>query len=883
MIIKNIRKIDIFYYSIILFVLDYILHLVFNDANYNLFHILFFDIAIGSLLSFLLYISRGIIKKILYFLVNIIVLLYSFLVVIEIFIKINYDSSYPIKTITSNISNVLLQYNDEILDIVKNQFHLIIIFILFIVLFFILSKIVFLTNDYTIKLQKTIIFALTIIVSGILTLLTANKNINNWSDNLVYNGIKTAIIYDLKTDNEYSFDFVDIDIDNNVEIITTEDTTQTNDEIESIDKKISEEINEYEFLKSQELDEYNVLDYNFEELNKTETRPDFLRTNNYLSTIKPTKKNKYTGLFKNKNLIMICAEAWNSNIVNKELFPTIYRLINNGFKLNSFYQPHSSSSTSSGEYCFMTGMISVEDDYSFRDSIENNMGFSISSKLHDIGYATYSIHNGVSTYYGRDETHGELLNFDEFLANDTGLFHLLHKQWPDDKEMFDATFEVLPKDKPFMAYYMTYTAHMPYEGKESKQYKYYKDKIDAVYGDTKSIVYKNYVAKNMVLEDALSNLISNLEKNNMLNDTVICMVPDHYPYGLYRSNQFTHTKDNYVAELYNDKNIDDDKIKRDKTDIVLFCGSLENEDKDMVMEINKPTCTIDLTPTLLNLFGVEFDSRIYPGHDIFSSSEGIVIYQDGRFLVDGYACQNSYEDVPSQYMAYKNKVINANNYCKFNIKNDYYGYLVGKTGDIKKICYLMFEGGPTDNTLKILDILEKAKVNATFFISENQKLEYIKTIAKKDHKIGISLDNIELLINNENEKFAQKIGSIFSKVLDITKDKAYYVHYSKEVKDKLEKDQNIFLNQSIDSQLQKFSLKVVEENVDSKDLTAPITRDEIVNNVLSNVDGKEHIFVLLHDYDNTGITVDALPVIIDGLKNKGYRFKYMDQITKLIE
>ena len=101
--IKVFRKFNIIYYSLILFVLDLVLHFVFKESNYNLLHVLFFDIAIGAFLSFLLYVSKGIIKKILFIVANIIVLLYSFLAMIEIFIKINYDSSYPIKTIASNI------------------------------------------------------------------------------------------------------------------------------------------------------------------------------------------------------------------------------------------------------------------------------------------------------------------------------------------------------------------------------------------------------------------------------------------------------------------------------------------------------------------------------------------------------------------------------------------------------------------------------------------------------------------------------------------------------------------------------------------------------------------------------------------------------------
>ena len=232
MIKKIIKKIDIFYYSIILFILDYILHLVFKTVDYNLSHILFFDLALGTLLSFLLYVSKGIIKNIIYIVVNIIVLLYSFLVVIEIFVKINYDSSYPIKTIISNISNVLSQYSDEILDLAKNHILILFVFILFIVLYFVLSKIIFLDKEYSIKLPNIIIYLSLMLVSAVITLFTVNKHINNWSDNLVYNGLKTAIINDLMIDNSNNFDFINTNIETNM---TTKDSI---DDIENITKDI---------------------------------------------------------------------------------------------------------------------------------------------------------------------------------------------------------------------------------------------------------------------------------------------------------------------------------------------------------------------------------------------------------------------------------------------------------------------------------------------------------------------------------------------------------------------------------------------------------------------------------------------------------------------
>ena len=57
------------------------------------------------------------------------------------------------------------------------------------------------------------------------------------------------------------------------------------------------------------------------------------------------------------------------------------------------------------------------------------------------------------------------------------------------------------------------------------------------------------------------------------------------------------------------------------------------EENPIVVE--KPCCSVDVLPTLLNLFGFEYDSRLYAGRDIFSEQEGMVIFNDRSFVTDG--------------------------------------------------------------------------------------------------------------------------------------------------------------------------------------------------------------------------------------------------------
>ena len=321
----------------------------------------------------------------------------------------------------------------------------------------------------------------------------------------------------------------------------------------------------------------------------------------------------------------------------------------------------------------MTGLIPIHNDRSFMQSIKNNMGFTVPSMLHKEGYNTYSFHNGLSTFYNRDKTHGRFMGFDKFIANDMGLSELSGSRYPSDFELFKYSYDLIPKDKPFCVHYMTYSGHMPYTNyTTSKRYKL----VDAIYGNTKSEPVKTYIAKNLILEEGLTYLLNSLEVSGLLDDTVICIVPDHYPYGLYNANAVTGEKTNYVAELYGDPDINSHPMLRDRTDLILWSGCLENKYKDKAIEVNKICSAIDVTPTLLNLFGVPFDSRIYPGRDIFSSEEGIVIYNNGKYIATGDI--NADGSINNEEMLrHQLYVRNVLNYCTYFIKNDYYGQLVG--------------------------------------------------------------------------------------------------------------------------------------------------------------------------------------------------------------
>ena len=96
----------------------------------------------------------------------------------------------------------------------------------------------------------------------------------------------------------------------------------------------------------------NVSDVDFAKLSESESDETLKSMHQYVNSVAPSEKNEYTGLFKGKNLILICAEAFSDQVISKELTPTLYRLTHKGIYFSDFYQPNWGGSTSTGEYSF---------------------------------------------------------------------------------------------------------------------------------------------------------------------------------------------------------------------------------------------------------------------------------------------------------------------------------------------------------------------------------------------------------------------------------------------------------------------------------------------------------------------------------------------------
>ena len=353
---------------------------------------------------------------------------------------------------------------------------------------------------------------------------------------------------------------------------------------------------------------YNALDIDFQALADSASDSALRSMAQYFGSLTPSKKNEYTGLFQGKNLVLITAEAFSPWFISRELTPTLYKLTHEGFVCENYYQPGWGQSTTGGEYAVMTGLLPtwVGSNVSFYASANDDMPFALGNQLRALGYRTGAYHDNIYNYYNRDKTHPNLGYDYQGVGN--GLAMTEDGSWPySDLEMVQNTIGdyidgYVSDGTPFHVYYMTVSGHGSYGWGHAMAAKN-RAKAQAAYPNASTQV-QSYVAANLELENALTYLLEQLEAAGIAEDTVICMSADHYPYLL------AEPETDYYNELRGvvDSERDTDRYRNA---LVLWCGGMEN-----AVTVTEPCSAVDIVPTLSNLFGLKYDSRLLSGRDV---------------------------------------------------------------------------------------------------------------------------------------------------------------------------------------------------------------------------------------------------------------------------
>ena len=234
--------------------------------------------------------------------------------------------------------------------------------------------------------------------------------------------------------------------------------------------------------------------------------------------------------------------------------------------------------------------------------------------------------------------------------------------WPQsDVEMIDATVSDYINRDRFMVYYMTVSGHFYYGFSENAMAVKNRSLVnDLPYSEN----VRGYIATQIELDKSLELLLKKLDEANKLDNTVIVLVADHYPYNL------TLNEVNEMSSYQRDS-----VVGVNKNNLIIYNSKMK---KVNVSKVGMPT---DIIPTVYNLFGIDYDSRLFMGSDLLSDSLGLAYFTNSSWVTDKgiyYASSGEFkgEDVSSDYISNINSIVsNKRSISRQIINNNYYNQI----------------------------------------------------------------------------------------------------------------------------------------------------------------------------------------------------------------
>ena len=413
----------------------------------------------------------------------------------------------------------------------------------------------------------------------------------------------------------------------------------------------------------------NVLEIDWDALNAETEDQKLLAINSYCAQLSGTKKNEYTGMLKDYNLIVMCAESFDTGAIHPEVTPNLYRLSREGFLFENYYNSFPNTTTD-GEYALLQGLYpdasrdkAVSSLYASRGSY---LPFALGNAFRDQrGIECWGYHNYRGSYYGRDESHPNMGYTMQF-AGDGMTFTTT---WPaSDLEMMEQSVDDYIGQEQFHAYYMTFSGHYKYDTSTNLMAKRNFDQVkDLPYDFTT----KAYLSCHIELDKALGYLMERLEEAGIADRTAIVIAGDHFPYGL--NNQQYASLVGYELDVFS----------KYKSSLIFWVGGLEEP-----VVVEEYCCNVDVLPTILNLWGLDYDSRMLAGTDVFSDGIHMAVLSDKSWLTDKvwfhtgsgktkYLVEES--ELPEGYMDGINRMIATRFSISADILNNaYYNYVFGK-------------------------------------------------------------------------------------------------------------------------------------------------------------------------------------------------------------
>jgi len=428
-------------------------------------------------------------------------------------------------------------------------------------------------------------------------------------------------------------------IDESVEIRgTTDETDVTLNEVGTLISYSDMDLYSYMYNSQDALKKFGLLTY---------TQRDFFRifrTNplskeayevlisDYLENQPDHESNSYSGLFEDKNFILIMTESLDTFAINETLTPNLYKLKTEYAYFENYYSPLYYRSTADSEFLVQTSMYPDKNVTLSMDAYMNNtFPNTLPKAFEDSGYSTFSFHDYFDYFYPRGKFHLKTLGYDQFwgseeLGMSTGFDPdrvIFDHEWESDYEMMTRAVPKFINEDKFFVNMLTVSGHFNYgDNHEMARPEYvaavqeYFDNLEEPVEYSDEILY--YLAVHMEVDKAIGYLVDELKKAGKFDDTVIMIFGDHYAYGI-------ENKDIWAYE-------DEYKIDNDELDIQNVPMMIISDSTFMSGVKPQYMSTIDVMPTVANLFGLSIDYNLIYGRDALGMDSNIVHFADGSFI-----------------------------------------------------------------------------------------------------------------------------------------------------------------------------------------------------------------------------------------------------------
>lgn len=423
----------------------------------------------------------------------------------------------------------------------------------------------------------------------------------------------------------------------------------------------------------------NIDDTLWMELLFQEENENYKIIHEYLLSRQMTSYNDYTGIFEGKNVIFVMMESVNDIITYQEYFPNFAKMMNNGIYYENNYSPRNSCPTGNNEFSGITSLYSIYNSCTANDYKTNIYPQSIFNSFSNLGYNVISMHNYNEHYYYRSIIHPNLGAQQYYGVADLNISYDQnnYKNWSSDKEFATAAMEIMETEygleNNFALWLTTVSAHQPYTVDSNESIIYQQYFTDLGYTG----VLNRYLSKLKLTDDLFGILLETLEEKSILEDTVIVTYGDHYPYGLGDS----------IIEDFTGRQLID--YEEDKVPLLIYNSNLDAK------TVSDYTTFINIAPTVLNLFNIDYDPRLYFGKDLNSEEfTSRAVFSDGSWKNE-YAYFDAskseikyYSDftyTPEQLEAINTLITNDMTISTNIIKLDYFNNLYSKLNTIAKI------------------------------------------------------------------------------------------------------------------------------------------------------------------------------------------------------